>query len=431
MANVLKDASLSSVAVLSDGGWAASGGFVETNGPWALRFNSTKNTDMIFALWLPTSLGDQNGANTQNYSITVPAGYTHATLITMKDKVKWGEISNISSQIQSGNLTVSISEKPVFVVLGENEYIPPVVSDFIDPINFNTWTLTPNSGNPEMLFDERRTNIEKNPIPNMQNSWDPGGLHRYAAVDLGAEYNLSNIYVWDRDGALAAGKVLAVYAYTGGGQPSLPVNSMTGVQVQTMLAGSDWVRVAWYDFASWEAWVEAIVNVKTRYLVLGFEDGPSTFYGNPWPVDWLPVPEMVLKGALASPAANAAPTIISANSTSVVSGRGGTFQVRVTGNPTAFTFSLSGAVPTGVSINNTSGLITILGTTALGNHTFTITVSNGVNPDATMNFTLAMNPFSGGNQSASIPTLNPAMLVLLALMALALGGTAFWRRRKA
>jgi hypothetical protein len=105
--------------------------------------------------------------------------------------------------------------------------------------------------------------------------------------------------------------------------------------------------------------------------------------------------------------------------------------VRATGNPTTFTFSLSGAVPTGVSINNTSGLITIPGTTALGNHTFTITVSNGVNPDATMNFTLTVNPFSRGNQSASIPTLNPAMLVLLALMAFALGGMAFWRRRKA
>jgi len=301
MANILKDTSLDNIDVVADGGWTASGGGVngvETNGPWALRFTSAKNTDQIYALWLPTSLGDQAGANVLNYTVTVPAGYKHATLITMKDKVKWGERTDISESIGAGAVTVAISEKPVFLVLSEDEYYNPV-HDYIHPHAFSTWTLTPDSGDPSMLFDENRANIGTNPPPDMANSWAPGGANRYAVVDLSAKYNLSNVYVWDRDGAMGPGKVFAVHAYTGQGTPNLPPESMTGAQVQAMLQGSDWERIAWFDFASWMVWAEALVNVETRYLVLGFEDGPSEFYQNPWPADWLPVPEMVFRGALA------------------------------------------------------------------------------------------------------------------------------------
>ena len=296
MNNILQDTSLKDIEIVADGGRAATG--METGGPWALKFSSVKNTDQIYALWLPTSLGDQGGANTRDYTVTVPAGYTHATLVTLKDKVKWGECDDISDRIAGGQVTVSISEKPVFVILSKDEYYNPVY-DFIHPCNFSTWTLTPDSGDPTLLFDEQRTDTSTNPAPNMQNAWSPGGMNRYAVVDLYAKYNLSNLYVYDREGALAAGKVLAVYAYTGGGTPDLLPNSMTGAQVQIMLAGSDWERVAWHDFAKWDIWDEAVVDVETRYLALGFEDGPSTFYDNPWPVDWLPVPEMVIKGALA------------------------------------------------------------------------------------------------------------------------------------
>ena len=300
MNNVLKDASLKDLQIVADGGFSASGGGVnatETAGPWALKFSSTHNTDQIFALWLPTSLGDLGGANVQNYTAPVPAGYKHATLITLKDKVKWGERIDISDRITANAITVSISEKPVFLVLSEEEYYNPIY-DYIHPHSFDTWTLTPDSGDPSLLFDEQRVSLSA-PPPNMANSWRPEGVHRYAVIDMGAKYNLSNMYIWDRDGALAAGKVLAVYAYSGASSPDLAPNSMSGAQVQAMLAGHDWRRIAWYDFAGWDTWAEAVVSAETRYLVLGFEDGPSEFYDNPWPVDWLPVTELVIKGALA------------------------------------------------------------------------------------------------------------------------------------
>jgi len=145
MRNVLKDASMNDIEILSDGGWTAGGGsqwVSETNGPWALRFGSLSSTDQIFALWLPTSLGDLNGENRQDYAITVPAGYKHATLVTLEDKVRWGVQSDISSRIQNGSLTVSITEKPIFVILRQEQQNGTLSNDHDDPHDFHTWAPT-------------------------------------------------------------------------------------------------------------------------------------------------------------------------------------------------------------------------------------------------------------------------------------------------
>jgi len=88
-------------------------------------------------------------------------------------------------------------------------------------------------------------------------------------------------------------------------------------------------------------------------------------------------------------AAPVAPTITSASSTVVVAGTGGTFQVTATGTA-PISFDLANA-PAGVSINATTGLITIAATTPAGTHNFTVTAS-GVAPNATQNFTLTVNP---------------------------------------
>ncbi|MDR2172646.1 MAG: IPTL-CTERM sorting domain-containing protein [Burkholderiales bacterium] len=87
-------------------------------------------------------------------------------------------------------------------------------------------------------------------------------------------------------------------------------------------------------------------------------------------------------------AAPAAPIITSASNATAVSGTGGTFQVTATGTAT-INYSLSGE-PAGVSINSSSGLITIAGTTVAGTHIFAITASNNVPPDATQSFTLTV-----------------------------------------
>ena len=87
-------------------------------------------------------------------------------------------------------------------------------------------------------------------------------------------------------------------------------------------------------------------------------------------------------------AANTPPTITSGSSTLVINGTGGTFQVTATGTA-PITYALSGQ-PAGVSINSSSGLITIAATTAINTYSFTITATNGTSPNASQTFTLTV-----------------------------------------
>ena len=81
--------------------------------------------------------------------------------------------------------------------------------------------------------------------------------------------------------------------------------------------------------------------------------------------------------------------ITSINNKTIDSGTTDTFQVTATGNPNTFTYSLS-SQPSGVTINDSTGLITIADTTLEGIHSFTIIVSNGIIPDAQQVFTLTV-----------------------------------------
>jgi hypothetical protein len=85
-----------------------------------------------------------------------------------------------------------------------------------------------------------------------------------------------------------------------------------------------------------------------------------------------------------------APTITSVGSATVAATVGGTFQITATGAPPTFTYSLTGTVPAGVTVNAATGLMTIDPSVAQGTYTFTVNASNGVAPDATQAFTLTV-----------------------------------------
>jgi hypothetical protein len=88
---------------------------------------------------------------------------------------------------------------------------------------------------------------------------------------------------------------------------------------------------------------------------------------------------------------NQPPAITSANSTTFSVGANGTFTVTATGSP-APTFSETGALPSGVTLNTTSGVLS--GTPAANtgkSYPITITAQNGATPNATQNFTLTVN----------------------------------------
>jgi hypothetical protein len=83
-----------------------------------------------------------------------------------------------------------------------------------------------------------------------------------------------------------------------------------------------------------------------------------------------------------------APAITSGNSTTFTAATPGTFTVTTTGFP-APTFSESGALPSGVTLDSSTGVLSGMPTAGTGgNYAITITAQNGVSPNATQNFTL-------------------------------------------
>jgi hypothetical protein len=91
-----------------------------------------------------------------------------------------------------------------------------------------------------------------------------------------------------------------------------------------------------------------------------------------------------------------APAITSANNTSFTVGTAGTFTITTTGFPTnaSMVITETGALPAGVTfVNNNNGTATLAGTPGANtgaNYSITIKASNGIAPDATQSFTLAV-----------------------------------------
>ncbi len=99
---------------------------------------------------------------------------------------------------------------------------------------------------------------------------------------------------------------------------------------------------------------------------------------------------------------NQAPAITSAASATFTLGVAGSFTVKATGFP-APTFSEAGALPSGVTFNGSTGLLSGTPTVA-GSFPITITASNGTSPNATQNFTLTVPNFSISATPASVTT---------------------------
>jgi hypothetical protein len=98
-----------------------------------------------------------------------------------------------------------------------------------------------------------------------------------------------------------------------------------------------------------------------------------------------------------------APQFTSANTTIFTVGTAGTFTATASGFP-APTFSLTGALPAGVSFNPTTGMFS--GTPQIltgGTYPLTLTASNGVTPSATQTFTLIVDeiPFISSPNSTT------------------------------
>ena len=88
---------------------------------------------------------------------------------------------------------------------------------------------------------------------------------------------------------------------------------------------------------------------------------------------------------------NQPPAITSANTVTFSAGASGTFTVKATGFP-APTFSLSGNLPSGVTLNPATGVLSgTPGAGTGGSYPVTLTAGNNVTPNSTQSFTLVVN----------------------------------------
>jgi hypothetical protein len=113
------------------------------------------------------------------------------------------------------------------------------------------------------------------------------------------------------------------------------------------------------------------------------------------------------------------PAITSAGSTTFTVGTAGTFTVTATGFP-APTFSETGALPTGVTLNTTTGVLS--GTPAAGTggtYAITIKAHNGIGTDATQSFTLTVD------QAAAVTSANSATFTVGAAGTFTVTATGF------
>jgi len=95
-----------------------------------------------------------------------------------------------------------------------------------------------------------------------------------------------------------------------------------------------------------------------------------------------------------------APAITSASSTIFTAGTAGSYTVTATGTPRP-TFTQTGTLPAGITFNATTGVLSgTPGGGTSGSYPLTITASNGLSPDAKMDFILTVNdPATGSMES--------------------------------
>jgi CSLREA domain-containing protein/uncharacterized repeat protein (TIGR02543 family) len=120
-----------------------------------------------------------------------------------------------------------------------------------------------------------------------------------------------------------------------------------------------------------------------------------------------------------SVAAAVPPAITSMNNTTFVVGALGSFTVKATGSPTP-TLSETGTLPSGVSFNSTTGVLS--GAPAAGTggtYSITFTASNGTSPNAVQSFTLTVD------QAPAITSAPSAVFILGTLGTFTLTATGF------
>nr|NQU91358.1 hypothetical protein [Bacteroidota bacterium] len=174
-------------------------GDIESGNPtvWIYKFEHEQDNVSAYAVWCPTS----NDTWVLDFELTLPSGENNARLVELTDGNMFGE--EIPLAINNNAVVFNVSEKPVFLIAGSDDYIFPEYKNEVKlPVSPEMILNESGAGDAGAMADEQE--IAGDPLM-LENGepvtvWNPGynaNWPCHAYIDLGEMYEISMIYLRD------------------------------------------------------------------------------------------------------------------------------------------------------------------------------------------------------------------------------------------
>ncbi|MEZ4886797.1 MAG: fibronectin type III domain-containing protein [Chitinophagales bacterium] len=151
--------------------------------------------DAAYVVWSPTA----DGTIVEDYDLSLAGGENQAVLVEMAEGDRDGTETALT--INSGNVSVDVSERPVFVLVNDGVGAIPKRYTLEEQIALtpSMVTIETGVGQSERLVDEQALvgNPDLGSTTAPTTIWISNGSVSSAYIDLGAEYDLTKIYLYD------------------------------------------------------------------------------------------------------------------------------------------------------------------------------------------------------------------------------------------
>lgn len=195
------------------------------------RFKDANGVTKAYAVWCPTT----NQVEVNSYTLELNGTPNTAHLIELQE----GDPDGIKTQlsINGGNVSVDVSERPVFVMIDYNEPEFEMTQKL---------TLTPSmvtnetgQGDATLMVDEQALSGEPREEEDTEpvTGWSPGSSKSSAYIDLGQVFSIDRIYLYDTQN--------------------------TGSLTIEIGSPGNWTTLTESNMASYNSWSEFVYDVDT------------------------------------------------------------------------------------------------------------------------------------------------------------------------
>ncbi len=207
---------------------------------WIYRFIHTRQNLSAYVIWSPTS----DGTVVENYQLNLPGTEPKATLVEMEDGSITGNAIELS--VDDYKVSVSVSERPVFVMAYSDDYnVELEREDILLSLDTSMVVNECGHGDAGMLVDEQA--LSGDPLNGQGGEpvmdWSPGYGATYpchAYIDLGQTYDISTVFIRDMNN--------------------------TGEVILSTGSPGNWTESARDDLGRYKVWSGHVINTTSRYM---------------------------------------------------------------------------------------------------------------------------------------------------------------------